>query len=131
MAIPNLLFVDANIWLDFYRVRNDTGLRLLQHTEALAKHLIVTYQLENEFKRNRQGAIFEGMQELKAPQQIPRPGIFSDAAAPKMITKHLKAAEKRVKKLRDGMLKALRNPAMYDPVPVLSAAFPQDGRSHS
>jgi hypothetical protein len=60
MAIPNLLFVDANIWLDFYRVRNDTGLRLLKHTEALADKLIVTYQLDNEYKRNRQAAIVEG-----------------------------------------------------------------------
>ena len=46
MAISNLLFVDANIWLDFYRVRNDTGLRLLEHTEALSEKLIVTYQLD-------------------------------------------------------------------------------------
>ena len=29
----------------------------------------------------------EGMQELKAPQQIPRPGIFSDATAAKMMAK--------------------------------------------
>jgi hypothetical protein len=116
MAIPNLLFVDANIWLDFYRVRNDTGLRLLEHTEALADRLIVTYQLENEFKRNRQVAIFEGMQELKAPQQIPRPGIFSDATAAKMMAKNVRAAELRVKKLRDRMVKALKDPAAHDPV---------------
>jgi len=116
MAISNLLFVDANIWLDFYRVRNDTGLRLLKHTEALADKLIVTYQLENEYKRNRQAAIFEGLQELKAPQQIPRPGIFSDAAAARMMAKHVKEAETRVKKLRDRMAKALRDPAAHDPV---------------
>lgn len=84
MAISNLLFVDANIWLDFYRVRNDTGLRLLKHTEALADRLIVTYQLENEHK---------GMQELKALQQIPRPGIFSDAKTAKMMAKNVKEAE--------------------------------------
>jgi PIN domain len=116
MAIPNLLFVDANIWLDFYRVRNDTGLRLLGHVEALADHLIVTYQLENEFKRNRQSVMLEGMQELKAPQQIPRPGIFSDAAAARMIAKNVREADKRVKKLRERMVRALKNPAMYDPV---------------
>jgi len=116
MAIPNLLFVDANIWLDFYRVRNDTGLRLLEHTEALADKLIVTYQLESEFKTNRQAAIYEGMQELKPPQQIPRPGIFSDAAAAKMMAKHVKAAETRVKKLRERMVRALRDPAAHDPV---------------
>jgi hypothetical protein len=116
MAIPNLLFVDANIWLDFYRVRNDTGLRLLEHTEALSEKLIMTYQLENEFKRNRQDAIVEGMQELKPPQQIPRPGIFSDAAAAKMMAKNVKEAKTRVQKLRDRMVKALRDPAAQDPV---------------
>jgi PIN domain len=116
MAIPNLLFVDANIWLDFYRVRNDTGLRLLEHTEALKDRLIVTYQLESEYKRNRQAALFEGMQELKAPPQIPRPGIFSDAAAAKIMARNVKEAEKRVKKLRDRVLKALRDPAAHDPV---------------
>lgn len=116
MAITNLLFVDTNIWLDFYRVRNDTGLRLLKHTEALADKLIVTYQLENEYKRNRQAAIFEGMQELKAPQQIPRPGIFSDAAAAKMMSKNVRAAEARVKKLRDRMVRALKDPSAHDPV---------------
>ncbi len=116
MAVPNLLFVDANIWLDFYRVRNDTALRFLKHTEALADRLIVTYQLENEYKRNRQTAIFEGMQELKAPQQINRPGIFSDASAAKMIAKNVKEAETRVKKLRDRMARALKDPSANDPV---------------
>jgi PIN domain-containing protein len=116
MAIPNLLFVDANIWLDFYRVRNDTGLRLLEHVEALSEKLIVTYQLENEYKRNRQAPLNEGMQELKAPQQIPRPGIFSDAAAARMMVKNVKEAEKRVKKLRERVVKALRDPSAHDPV---------------
>jgi hypothetical protein len=116
MAIPNLLFVDSNIWLDFYRVRNDTGLRLLHHVEALADRLIVTYQLETEFKTNRQVAILDGMQSLKPPQQIPRPGIFSDATAAKMMAKNVKDAESQVKKLRDRMIKALKDPAMYDEV---------------
>jgi len=116
MAIPDLLFVDANIWLDFYRGSNDAALRLLKHTEALAAKLIVTYQLENEYKRNRQVAIVEGMRELKAPQQIARPGIFSDAATARMMMKHVKEAETRVKKLRDRMVKALRDPSTHDPV---------------
>ena len=81
MAIHNLLFIDTNIWLDFYRARTETGLKLLAHTEAISDQVIVTYQLESEFKRNRQAAIIEGMQELKAPQQMSQPGIFSDAKA--------------------------------------------------
>lgn len=77
--LKKLLFVDTNIWLDFYRARNDAGLALLKHAEAVADSIIVTYQLESEFKKNRQAAILEGMQELKPPGQIPRPAIFSDA----------------------------------------------------
>jgi metal-dependent amidase/aminoacylase/carboxypeptidase family protein len=92
MAIPNLLFVDANIWLDFYRARNETGLQLLRRVENIADKLVVTYQLESEFKKNRQAAILEGMKQLKEPSQIPSPGIFSDATATRVMANNLKEA---------------------------------------
>jgi len=116
MAIHNLLFIDTNIWLDFYRARTETGLKLLAHTEAISDQVIVTYQLESEFKRNRQAAIIEGMQELKAPQQMSQPGIFSDAKAIKAIAKDHKQAEKRVKDLKRRLLRVLENPGLHDPV---------------
>jgi predicted nucleic acid-binding protein len=116
MPIQNLLFIDTNIWLDFYRARNEAGLRLLKHAEAISDRLIVTYQLESEFKKNRQTAILEGMQELKAPQQISRPGIFSDAKATRIIAKNLKEAEKHVKSLRRRLVRALENPGVQDPI---------------
>jgi hypothetical protein len=37
MAIQKLLFVDTNIWLDFYRHRNEAGLKLLEHLESDSK----------------------------------------------------------------------------------------------
>jgi PIN domain len=114
--IQKLLFVDTNIWLDFYRARNDAGLALLKHAEAISDRIIVTYQVEGEFKKNRQMAILEGMQELKAPPQIPRPGIFSDAKATEVLNRSLKEAEKRVKNLKSRLTKALENPAAHDPV---------------
>jgi predicted nucleic acid-binding protein len=114
--LQKLLFVDTNIWLDFYRARNETGLALLQHTESVANKIIVTYQLESEFKKNRQTAILEGMQELKAPAQIPRPGIFSDAKASALLSKSIKEADKRVKSLKSKLTKILENPAAHDPV---------------
>lgn len=91
-SITTLLFIDTNIWLDFYRSRNDASLALLDHVEAVADRVIVTYQLESEFKKNRQNAILEGMQELKAPAQIPRPAIFSDAKATAILNRSLKEA---------------------------------------
>jgi PIN domain-containing protein len=116
MSIPNLLFIDTNIWLDFYRARTGTGLTLLKHTEAIADQIIVTYQLESEFKRNRQAAILEGLQELKAPQQMSRPGIFSDAKAIKAIAKDQKQAERRVKDLKRRLVRVLEDPGLHDPV---------------
>ncbi len=116
MTIKKLLFIDTNIWLDFYRARNDAGLALLKHAEAVSGSIIVNYQLESEFKKNRQAAILEGMQELKPPSQIPRPAIFSDAKSTQILNKNLKEVEKRVKDLKQRLTKALENPTANDPV---------------
>lgn len=115
-TIKKLLFIDTNIWLDFYRARNDAGLALLKHAEAVADRIIVTFQLESEFKKNRQTAIMEGMQELKAPAYTARPGIFSDAKAARVLNSSIKEAEKRVKDLKVRLARALENPARHDPV---------------
>jgi hypothetical protein len=114
--LQKLLFVDTNIWLDFYRARNETGLALLQHAESVANKIVVTYQLEAEFKKNRQTAILEGMQELKAPTPIARPGIFSDVKASAVLSKSLKEADKRVRSLKAKLTRVLENPAAHDPV---------------
>jgi predicted nucleic acid-binding protein len=114
--LKKVLFVDTNIWLDFYRSRNDASMGLLAHLEQIADRIVVTYQLESEYKKNRQAAILEGMQDLKPPQQIPRPAMFSDARASALLNKHLKEAEKRVKALKAKLAKALANPAAHDPV---------------
>lgn len=116
MAIQKLLFVDTNIWLDFYRARTDAGLSLLDHLERISDSLIVTYQLEMEYKRNRHAAILEGMQELKPPTSISRPGLFSDAKAVKAMQANLKAATARVKTLKEKLKSVLENPAAHDPV---------------
>ena len=72
-GIPKLLFVDANIWLDFYRARTEAALSLLRHLETISGQIIVTYQLEMEVKKNRQNAIVEGLRDLKSLEQIKRP----------------------------------------------------------
>jgi len=116
MAIEKLLFVDTNIWLDFYRTKTEAGLALLHHLEKISNRLIITYQLEMEYKKNRQVAILEGMQELKPPQHISRPGLFSDAKAVKALQKSLEIASDRVKALKSKMKKVIEEPVNYDPV---------------
>jgi predicted nucleic acid-binding protein len=40
---PELLFIDTNILLDFYRARSDAGVTLLEKLDALHPQIITTY----------------------------------------------------------------------------------------
>lgn len=116
-GIKKLLFVDANIWLDFYRPRqSDVALELLKQLEGLADKIIVTHVLEMEYKKNRQAAILLGLNELKSPAKLTTLGIFSEAQAARMIERDRLAIEKRIGRLRDKLRRALVNPAQHDPV---------------
>jgi predicted nucleic acid-binding protein len=116
MAIKKLLFVDTNIWLDFYRHRNESGLELLNSLEQIQDRVIVTFQVESEFKTNRQTVIRDSVKELKALPPISRPGIFSDAKAAEMVNTDLKHANQQLAGLRKRLIRALDNPTAHDEV---------------
>lgn len=115
MSAEKLLFIDTNIWLDFYRARNDTGLKLLRQVEALAHRLIVTYQLESEFKRNRQNVLMDSWDNLKPPSDLGFPNIVAEAKASKMLAEHMKEAKARVARVRKLIARAMTTPR-HDPV---------------
>ena len=112
----SLLFVDTNIWLDFYRVRSEAGIALLKHLDAIKDKQIVTYQVEMEFKKNRLSAILDGFKALKGPDSVARPGLFSDAKTAKALQADIKNAEERVNKLKERLRRALSRPTQCDPV---------------
>lgn len=116
MPTPNLLFIDTNIWLDAYRTRNETGLKLLERAEKISDRIIVTYQLEYEFEKNRQRAIREGIGALKVPSKMSPPGIFSEAQEVRAIEESLKVVEARVGELERILVQALEEPSLHDPV---------------
>ena len=58
------LFVDTNVWLDFYRSSNDAGLSLLKHLQSISPQIIVTDQVEMEFRKHRQGEILKFIAKL-------------------------------------------------------------------
>lgn len=81
-----LLFVDTNILLDFYRARTDAGIALLKRIDALQDKLITTYQVEMEFKKNRQKVILESLVALKAPEAvITAPAFLAEAKTVEMM----------------------------------------------
>jgi hypothetical protein len=47
--MSKLLFIDTNIYLDFYRIRSEIKTPFLAHLEAIKEWLITTDQVEMEF----------------------------------------------------------------------------------
>lgn len=128
MAIERLLFIDTNKFLDHYRLRNEAAMKLLKHAETIADRLIMTYQVEIEFKKNRQEAIKEGLDALKGPTKSPYLGIFSEAKAAKRATQHSNELTQQLAKLKGRLARALVNPAVHDPVyKVCQRLFRREG----
>jgi hypothetical protein len=112
---PRLLFIDTNIFLDFYRARNDAGISLLSKIDALHDQTITTCQLAMEFKKNRQKVITESVSLLKPPEfNLSTPAFLSDAATVKVIKDRIQDVKRRVEKMKDRILSTMENPKTHD-----------------
>jgi PIN domain len=112
-----LLFIDTNILLDFYRNRGDAGIALLGRLDSLHDRIIGTYQVEMEFKKNRQNVIVSCLTDLKeAGGGVSAPGFLSSAKSLEIIHRQRKDNAKRLKELKDRITKVLANPTINDPV---------------
>jgi hypothetical protein len=114
--MAKLLFVDTNIYLDFYRMQNEISLEFLRKLNTVRTSLIVTSQVEMEFKKNRQAAILETLRNLQAPKRIPRVGILSEDVKFKSLKAVCKDMEKGVQELRSKLQQILQEPTAYDQV---------------
>ena len=114
--MSKLLFIDTNIYLDFYRFRNEVKASFLERLERLKDSLILTDQIEMEFKKNRQTAILEGMKELKPPTKINVPGILKKDRSATALENDYKKISDRIKKLKDRLDKVFEDPVRYDKV---------------
>ncbi len=114
---PELLFIDTNILLDFYRARSDAGVTLLEKVDALHPQIITTYQVEMEFKKNRQKVILEGLNLLKPPDAaITPPAFVADAKTVEVMKRQVSDTKKRVNKLKERIKRIYKEPALHDPV---------------
>ncbi|MFY9243227.1 MAG: PIN domain-containing protein [Polaribacter sp.] len=114
-----LIFIDTNILLDFYRIRRtDVSLKYLELIEKHKDQLIVTSQVEMEYKKNRQSAILESITEVKKINNVNLsvPAILSDSKAVEMIKKQKKEIDIQQKKLKEKIDKILTNPNQNDEV---------------
>lgn len=117
--MTTLLFIDTNVFLDFYRVSGQQGgVTLLDHLKDHHERIITSSQVEMEFKKNRPKVIVSGFQSvgnpewnrLKLPAYLARSKQSSGFASGKdRIKKQLKTLETRVQNV-------IENPTQYDPV---------------
>jgi PIN domain len=129
-GIQKLLFVDTNIWLDFYRAQNEAYIGLLDKVERIAPRIIVTHQLETEFKKNRQQVILKTVQLLQdhLPKKVPSVGVLAQAKQFKMVGAEIDSARSRINKLQTQLIAMLEKPTDKDKVfQAVHRVFHRDG----
>lgn len=110
------IFVDTNIFLDYYRVSSEASLKLLQKMDAIKGAIISTYQVEMEFKKNRQTVINETLKSIKFDTQKQLPATFHDTAIAGSLSSLKKDAQKKEGILKKKFLSLLKSPKSSDPV---------------
>lgn len=115
-----LIFIDTNIFLDFYRIRGDgAGLGLLEKINDHYDRIITSNQVEMEYKKNRQQVILESLNRIKKTPDwsgLTPPAFLSDAQPAKVIASCKSAISEQQAKLKRRIESILKNPTRYDPV---------------
>lgn len=115
-----LVFIDTNIFLDFYRLRGrEKSLSILGHVAEHQDRFIITSQVEMEFKKNRQRVIRESYERIRPPSfddLVQLPAFLSDSKQSKAIETHRGKVKTLAKKMRERTERVLRTPTRSDPV---------------
>lgn len=88
-----LIFIDTNIFLDFYRIRkSDISLSYLELIDKNKKHIITGSQVEMEFKKNRQQVLQKSFDSFKTPDwnKLTAPALVAESQAMLQIQKKKK-----------------------------------------
>jgi len=111
------VFIDTNIFLDFYRIRRENVSS--QYLSLIDKHkdkIITTYQVEMEYKKNRQVVILESIKNSKMPDfnTFAPPILLYQSEPVKIIIDSKKTILKKEKELKSRFYNILKNPVSND-----------------
>lgn len=116
-AAKYLLFIDTNIWLDFYRLESSEkmlgALPLVAHARD---RMISTAQVQMEFMKNRQNVILLALEKFKSGDDVRVPPVIADAVAARTLKASKKAMDDRRKLLKQRVERIMLDPARNDPV---------------
>lgn len=110
----SLLFIETNIFLDFYRMPGESALHQLEILSKIQEKIIFSDQVFMEFLKHRQEKLIEAYRELNIPK--PKvPLIVKDRKQSEMLQKHLDDASKSAEKLKKDLLTYFKHPGR-DPI---------------
>lgn len=111
-----LIFIDTNIYLDFYQSQNDAELSFLYDLIKIKNSIISTDQVEMEFKNNRQKVIKGSLNKIAVPNIISFPAFALKIRGVKKTNRINKEFKARVLKFKDYFAKVMLEPKRYDKV---------------
>lgn len=113
-----LMFIDTNIFLDFYRnIKKTFEKSMLKHINENKDKIITTDQVLMEYMKNRQGTIIQSLRLIKSPNiDIEIPAFLSGDKIAETISKYKTSLSKAVSHLRNKIINILKNPSTEDPI---------------
>jgi hypothetical protein len=118
-GLDALVFIDTNIFLDFYRVRGtEAGLSVLKHIDANRGRIITGDQVQMEFKKNRQRVVLESLDLAKGPDwsKMQVPLFLRESSPTRAVERARSDVAAQITKIRVRIEKVLQNPARFDEV---------------
>lgn len=103
------IFIDTNIFLDFYRSKNEDADKVMTMLHNNKDILITTEHAYDEFIRNRNSAIQQCLNQFGSPSISSIPFICSFPEY-KELEKHLGEVKKQHTKIKDKIQELLKDP---------------------
>lgn len=118
--MKQLLFIDTNILLDFYRMQNREGgvSKILSHIDSSHENIITTQQVQMEYKKNRQRAIRGSLSKFEKPNwsTVNFPDFLLESQSAKKMKNVQKVVEEEAKRMKARLERLIKNPSLSDPV---------------
>jgi hypothetical protein len=112
----SLIFIDTNIFLDFYRATGTSDFKLLNRQKKIQDSIITSSQVEMEFHKNREKRLKESFAKLESISAPEIPAILLKTDEFEEFNSALKEAKRCLTELRNNLSRAMRKPIDHDPV---------------
>lgn len=114
-----LIFIDTNIFLDFYRIRNsEVSMSYLKLINEHRNSIITGSQVEMEYKKNRQSVIVESQGRFKNPDwnNLSVPALLSEESEALKLNELRKEVASQQAAIKNKIDMILSSPIENDPV---------------